>query len=73
MMALPQPLPLTAAQRAELHFFLRKQNLPASVALRMRIILSLADGSTYREMIDNLSTTAPTRSACGRSGIRKRE
>jgi len=60
MMALPQPFPLSAAQRAELHSFLRKQNLPASVAVRMRIILSLADGSTYREIIENLSTTAPT-------------
>jgi len=60
MMALPQPLPLTTAQRAELHFFLRKQNLPASVAMRMRILLSLADGCTYREIIESLSTTAPT-------------
>lgn len=28
----------------------------------MRIILSLADGATYREIIENLSTTAPTTS-----------
>ena len=59
-MALPQPLPLTTGQRAELQAYLRKHNLPASVAQRMRIILRLADGATYREVMESLSTTAPT-------------
>lgn len=59
-MALPQALPLTASQRAELNMYLRKQNLPAGVAQRMRIILRLADGATYREIAEALETTAPT-------------
>jgi len=60
MMALPQPLPLTTGQRAELQAYLRKHNLPAGVAQRMRIILQLADGATYREIMESLATTAPT-------------
>lgn len=60
MMALPKPLPLTAGQRAELQAYLRKQSLPAAVAQRMRIILQLADGATYREVMESLGTTAPT-------------
>jgi transposase len=59
-MALPQPLPLTPGQRAELQMYLRKHNLPAGVAQRMRIILLLAEGATYREVMESLSTTAPT-------------
>jgi transposase len=59
-MALPQPLPFTASQRGELTAYLRKQNLPAGVAQRMRIILRLADGATYREIEEALETTAPT-------------
>ncbi len=59
-MALSEPLPLSTTQRAELQSYLRKQNLPASVAQRMRIILMLADGATYREIADALTTTAPT-------------
>lgn len=59
-MALPQPLSLTGTQRAELQSYLRKHNLPASLAQRMRIVLALADGLTYRESAETLSTTAPT-------------
>lgn len=59
-MALSQPLPLSAGQRAELQGYLRKHNLPAGVAQRMRIILRLADGATYREVCEALATTAPT-------------
>jgi hypothetical protein len=59
-MALRQPLPLTLGQRAELRAYLRKHNLRAGVAQRMRIILLLADGATYREIIQSLATTAPT-------------
>lgn len=59
-MALPQALPLSSNQRDELNAYLRKQNLPAGVAQRMRIILRLADGATYREIEEALDTTAPT-------------
>lgn len=59
-MALPLPLALTAGQRVELESYLRKRNLPASVAQRMRIILMLADGATYREIEDALRTTPNT-------------
>src|SRR5215469_16914448 len=59
-MALPQPLPLSAGERAELQKYLRRHTLPAAVAQRMRIILSLADGATYREIMESLGTTAPT-------------
>jgi transposase len=57
---LSQSLPLTAVQRTELQMYLRKQNLPAGLAQRMRIILMLADGATYREIAESLQTTAPT-------------
>lgn len=60
MMALPKPLPLSANQRAEVIAQLRRHNLPASMAQRMRIILMLADGATYTEIMESLSTTAPT-------------
>lgn len=59
-MALPKPLVLTGNQRAELQLYLRKLNLPAAVAQRMRIVLALADGLTYREIAESLSTSAPT-------------
>ena len=59
-MALPKSLSLTGTQRAELQSYLRKHNLPASVAHRMRIVLALADGLTYREIAEALTTTAPT-------------
>jgi transposase len=59
-MALPKPLALSAADRAEIQKSLRKHNLPAGVAQRMRIILALADGCTYREIAESLGTTAPT-------------
>src|SRR5215204_4187083 len=59
-MALPRPLHLTGNQRAELQTRLRKHNLPAATAQRIRIVLVLADGSTYREIAESLGTTAPT-------------
>jgi len=59
-MALPRPLHLTGNQRAELQTRLRKHNLPAATAQRIRIVLALADGSTYREIAESLGTTAPT-------------
>lgn len=59
-MALPRPLHLTGSQRAELQAHLRKHNLPAATAQRIRIVMALADGSTYREIAESLQTTAPT-------------
>ena len=59
-MAVSKALSLSAAQRHEFQSYLRKHNLPASVAQRMRIILALADGLSYREIIVHLTTTAPT-------------
>ena len=59
-MALSKALALSAGERIELQGYLRKQNLPAAVAQRMRIVLRLADGATYREICEALDTTAPT-------------
>ena len=59
-MALSRPLPLSSGERDELQSYLRRHNLPAAVAQRMRIILRLADGATYREICEALDTTAPT-------------
>ncbi len=59
-MAVSKALSLSVARRHELQSYLRKHNLPASVAQRMRIILALADGLSYREIIEHLNTTAPT-------------
>ena len=60
LMALSKLLSLSAGERTEVQAHLRKHNLPAAVAQRMRIILALADGSTYREIAESLGTTAPT-------------
>src|SRR5215210_5899375 len=60
LMALPKPLPLSAGERAALQTYLRKHNVAAGVAQRIRIVLALADGSTYREIAEALGTTAPT-------------
>ncbi len=59
-MALTQTLSLNQAQRTELEGYLRKRNLRASVAQRMRILLMLADGASYRAVMTALKTTAPT-------------
>jgi transposase len=60
IMALPSTFSLTANQRAELQAHLRRHNLPASVAQRMRILLMLADGSSYSEIQETLETAATT-------------
>jgi len=39
---------------------LRRHNLPASVAQRMRIVLMLADGASYSEIQETLETAATT-------------
>ena len=60
IVALTPTLSLNQAQRMELEGYLRKRNLRASVAQRMRIVLMLADGASYRQVMTALKTTAPT-------------
>jgi transposase len=59
-MAKMEVLHLTPTQRGELHAYLRKRNLPASVAQRMRILLLLDEGGSYREIEEKLGTPAST-------------
>ena len=47
-------LQLTPTERGELQSYLRKRNLPASVAQRMRIVLLLDDGASYRDIEEKL-------------------
>ena len=60
IMTLPARFSLTSARRSELHTCLRKRNLPASVAMRMRIVLMLDEGASYHDIQEKLDTTAPT-------------
>ena len=60
IMALHGEFNLNGNQRAELQAHLRRHNLPASVAQRMRIVLMLADGASYSEMRETLETAATT-------------
>ncbi len=59
-MASAPVLHLTPTQRGELHAYLLKRNLPASVAQRMRIVLLLDEGTPYRDITDKLGTPAST-------------
>src|SRR5580658_699357 len=59
-MAKMEVLRLTPTQRGEIHVYLRSRNLPASVAQRMRIVLSLDEGASYRDIEDQLGTPAST-------------
>lgn len=59
-MTLPARFSLTTARRTELHTYLRKRSLPASVAMRMRIVLMLDEGASYHDVQEKLDTTAPT-------------
>lgn len=59
-MAKAAVLHLTPTQRGELHAHLRRRNLPASVAQRMRIVLLLDEGLPYREITEKLGTPAST-------------
>src|SRR5580700_4027163 len=59
-MASTNGLHLTPTQRGELHAFLRKRNLPASVAQRMRIVLLLDEGSSYRDIEEKLGVPPST-------------
>jgi transposase len=53
-------LQLTPSQRGELYSYLRKHNLPASVAQRIRIVLLLDEGVSYREITEKLGAPAST-------------
>src|SRR5271169_4040469 len=59
-MASNEALHLTPAQRGELDAFLRKRNLPASVAQRMRIVLLLDEGGSYRDIEEKLGVPPST-------------
>ena len=59
-MALEPTFSLTPEQREQLQEQLRRRNLPASLAHRMRILLLLADGSSYVEIQEQLDTAAST-------------
>jgi transposase len=59
-MAKMEVLRLSPRQRGELHAYLRRRNLPASVAQRMRIVLLLDEGSSYRDIEEKLGTPAST-------------
>jgi transposase len=59
-MALRFTLSLTPTERGELDSQLRRRNLPASVAQRIRIVLLLADGVTYGDIQEQLNVPAST-------------
>ena len=53
-------LHLTPTERGELQSYLRKRNLPASVAQRMRIVLLLDEGTSYRDIEEKLGAAPST-------------
>jgi uncharacterized protein YerC len=53
-MAEMEVLHLTPTERGQLQSYLRKRNLPASVAQRMRIILILNEGASYTDIHEQL-------------------
>ena len=59
-MAKMEVLHLTPGQRGELQSYVRKRNLPASVAQRMRIVLLLDEAVSYRDIEEKLGTPAST-------------
>ena len=60
IMTLRSRISLTPTQRGELQVHMRRRNLPASVAVRMRIIRMLDEGASYGDIKEKLDTTAPT-------------
>jgi len=60
IMTLRYRFSLSPGQRGELYSHLRRRNLPASVAVRMRIVLLLDEGASYNDIKEKLDTTAPT-------------
>ena len=59
-MAKMEVLHLTPAERGELPSYLRKRNLTASVAQRMRIVLLLDEGTSYRAIEEKLRAAPST-------------
>jgi len=53
-------LQVTDEQRVELVKWAQSRTLPAGDVFRARLILALADGATYVEIMRSLCTTAPT-------------
>ena len=53
-------LPLTDEQRNELTSWAQSHTLPAGDVFRARLILALAEGRTYSQIMASLQTTAPT-------------
>jgi transposase len=59
-MAKMEVLHLTPTERGELQSYLRKRNLPARVAQRMRIVLLLDEGTSYRDIEEKLGAAPST-------------
>ena len=59
-MAKMEVLHLTPSERGELQSYLRKRNLPSSVAQRMRIVLLLEEGMSYRDIEEKLGAAPST-------------
>src|ERR1700676_3149681 len=53
-------LKLTPEQREDLQRWAQSRTLPAGDVFRARLILALADGSTYREIARTMKTSLPT-------------
>ena len=69
---MPPSLALSPAQH-ELQAHLRRRNLPARVAQRIRMVLMLSEGSSYSEMQEKLEIAATTvsrgRRRCEEAGV----
>src|SRR6202044_4110427 len=53
-------LKLTPEQREDLQRWAQSRTLPAGDVFRARLILALADGTSYREIATSLKTSLPT-------------
>ena len=53
-------MPITQEQRNELTKWAQSRTLPAGDLFRARLILALADGASYSQIMRSLQTTAPT-------------
>lgn len=53
-------LSTTDEQRSELKKWAQSRTPPAGDVFRARLILALADGQSYRQIMETLQTTAPT-------------
>ena len=53
-------LKLIPEQREDLQRWAHSRTLPAGDVFRARLILALADGTTYREIARSLKTSLPT-------------